>query len=70
MPGPIKLSLSEDEVEMLVDALEMDRDGYTDSIKEARGNNRRDEVKMYTEAAERIEALMEKLKALIDRDDD
>jgi hypothetical protein len=69
MSAAIKLSLSEDEVEMLIDALEMDHDGYQDSIKEARGNMRRDEVKAYTEAAERIAALMEKLKALIDRED-
>ncbi len=69
MSDTIKLSLTEDEMDMLIDALEMDHDGYEDSIKEARGNNRRDEVKAYTEAAERIAALMAKLRALLGRED-
>ena len=70
MSETIKLSLSEDEVEMLIDALELDHEGYEDSIKESRGNNRRDEVKAYTEAAERIAALKAKLEGLIERDED
>jgi hypothetical protein len=65
MTKSIKLNLTEDEIEMLIDALELDHEGYADSIKESRGNNRRDEVKTYTEAAERIAALTEKLRALI-----
>jgi len=62
----IKLTLSEDEAEMLVDALEADMEGYLESAKEARGNNNREDVKTFGEAAERIQALANKIRALID----
>ena len=64
MPKTINLSLSDDELEMLIDALEVDLDGYEDSAKEARGNNNREDVKTFTEAAERIKVLAAKLRAL------
>jgi hypothetical protein len=66
MSKTIKLALTEDEIEMLVDALEVDLEGYLESAKEARGNNNRDDVKTFTEAAERIGALMGKLRDLIE----
>jgi len=66
MAKTIKLALTEDEIEMLVDALEVDLEGYLESAKEARGNNNRDDVKTFTEAAERIGALMGKLRNLIE----
>lgn len=66
MANSIKLSLTEDEVEILVDALEADLEGYLESAKEARGNNNRADVQTFTEAAERIQALMNKLRALVD----
>ena len=61
----IKLTLTEDEAEILVDALEADAEGYVEAIKEARGNNRRDDVATFTEAAERITALKKKIEALL-----
>ncbi|WP_025290857.1 hypothetical protein [Sphingomonas sanxanigenens] len=66
MSKTIKLALSSDEVEILVDALEADQESYVEAIKEARGNNNRADVATFTEAAERIKALMEKLRALVD----
>lgn len=66
MAKPIKLTLDADEVEILVDALEADAEGYLEAIKEARGNNNRTDVATFTEAATRINALMEKLRALVD----
>ena len=66
MAKTIALKLSEEEVEMLVDALEVDLDGYLEAAKEARGNNNREDVKTFTEAGERISALMEKLRALVE----
>lgn len=66
MTKAIKLSLTEDEAEMLVDALEVDKEGYVESAKEARGNNNRADVKTFTEAADRIQALIVKIQALID----
>ena len=65
MPGIIELKLSEEEVEMLIDALEADQEGYVEAAKEARGNNRRDEVATFTEAAQRIDALMGKLRKVV-----
>lgn len=61
----IKLTLTEDETEILIDALEADMEGYLESAKEARGNNNREDVKTFTEAAERIQALKSRLEALL-----
>lgn len=61
----INLQLNEDEAEILVDALEADLEGYLESAKEARGNNRRAEVQTFTEAAERITAVRDKIQALL-----
>ncbi|HKX78208.1 MAG TPA: hypothetical protein VJM34_06805 [Novosphingobium sp.] len=61
-----KITLSEDELEILVDALDADKEGYVEAAKEARGNNRRAEVATFTEAAERIEAVRGRLQALLD----
>lgn len=66
MAKSIKLSLSEDEVEILVDALEADLEGYVEAAKEARGNGKREDVQTFTEAAQRIQALMGKLQGLLD----
>jgi hypothetical protein len=62
----IKLTLTEDETEILLDALEADMEGYLESAKEARGNNNRADVKTFGEAAERIKALIAKIRPLID----
>ena len=66
MAKTIKLSLTEDEAEMLIDALEVDMEGYLESAKEARGNNNRADVKTFGEAAERIGALIAKIRALVE----
>lgn len=58
----ITLKLTEDEAEILVDALDTDMEGYLESAKEARGNNRRAEVQTFTEAAERIAAVKKKVE--------
>ena len=51
---------------MIVDALEVDMEGYLESAKEARGNGNREDVKTFGEAAERIGALIAKVRALLD----
>ncbi len=66
MSKAIKLSLTTDEIEILVDALEADLEGYVEAAKEARGNNNRDDVATFTEAAQRIQALMGKLQDLVE----
>lgn len=66
MSKTIALKLTADELEILSDALEADMEGYVEAAKEARGNNRRDEVATFTEAAERIQAVLTKVQALIE----
>ena len=61
----LKLTLTEDEAEILVDALEADMEGYVEAAKEARGNNNRADVATFTEAAERIGGLLKKVQALL-----
>jgi hypothetical protein len=65
MTKPIKLTLTEDEAEILVDALEADMEGYLEAAKEARGNANREDVKTFSEAAERIGGLVGKIRALL-----
>jgi len=65
MAGAIKLTLTEDEAEILIDALEADLEGYVEAAKEARGNNNRADVETFTEAAQRIQALMTRLRKLV-----
>ncbi|MBN8819152.1 MAG: hypothetical protein J0I80_10610 [Sphingomonas sp.] len=66
MAGAIKLSFTEDEIEILVDALEADLEGYVEAAKEARGNNNRADVKTFTEAAERIQGVLTRLQGLVE----
>lgn len=66
MAATLTLKLTSDEAEILVDALEADLEGYLESAKEARGNNRRAEVQTFTEAAERIQALLSRVQALVE----
>lgn len=66
MAKAIKLTLTEDEVEILVDALEVDLEGYVEAAKEARGNNNREDVQTFTEAAQRIQGMITKLQGLLD----
>ena len=65
MSKPIALTLTEEELEMLVDALEVDLEGYVEAAKEARGNNARDDVETFKDAALNIQKLMSKLQAML-----
>ena len=66
MADTVSIKLNQDELEILVDALEADMEGYVEAAKEARGNTRRDEVATYTEAATRIQTLLTRLQDLIE----
>ena len=66
MADTVSIKLTQDELEILVDALESDMEGYVEAAKEARGNTRRDEVATYTEAAQRILALKTRFEELIE----
>ena len=62
----VTLTFSTDEIEMLVDALEVDAEGYADAAKEARLNDNREDIVTFTEAATRIQVLLEKLREHIE----
>ena len=66
MADTIKLELTEDEVGILVDALEADMEGYVEAAKEARANNKRDDVDTFADAAMNIQKLLTRLQDLID----
>jgi hypothetical protein len=65
MSKTIALTLTEEELEILVDALEADLEGYVEAAKEARGNNSRDDVETFKEAAINIQKLMTRLQAML-----
>jgi hypothetical protein len=66
MSGTIKLELTSDEIEMVVDALEVDLEGYAEAAKEARMSNNREDIVTFSEAATRVQVLIEKLRELIE----
>ena len=68
MADTITLELTQDEAEILVDAMEADLEGYVEAAKEARGNGNREDLKTFSDAALRIQALMTKVQALIDEE--
>ena len=66
MPKSIELKLTEDEAEIIVDALEADLEGYVDSAKDARANSNRADVQTFEEAAARIGAVRDRVRKLLD----
>ena len=62
----ITLKFTQDELEMLVDALEVDLEGYVEAAKEARMSNNREDIVTFTEAATRVQVLMDKLREHIE----
>lgn len=66
MPKSVQLTLTEDEAEIIVDALETDLEGYEEAAKDARANGKRADVQTFEEAAGRIRAVKDKLRKLID----
>lgn len=63
MNEKLNFTFTEDEAEILVDALDADMEGYEDSIKDARANGNRSDVATFSEAVERIKAVRDKIKA-------
>ena len=61
----VKRALTEDELEILADALDDDLEGYVESTKDARANRAREDVQTFEEAAARIRAVLEKVRAEI-----
>ncbi|MFZ2983389.1 MAG: hypothetical protein WA085_20410 [Sphingobium sp.] len=59
-------TFTEDEAEILCDALETDMEGYKDSVKDARANGNRADVITFSEAADRIKAVHDRIRKAID----
>ncbi|MBS0474956.1 MAG: hypothetical protein JSR28_07380 [Proteobacteria bacterium] len=66
MADTITVTLSSDEIEMLVDALEVDLEGYVEAAKEARMQNNREDIVTFTEASTRIQTLLARLQDLVE----
>jgi len=62
----LTLTFTEDEAEILVDALETDLEGYEDSAKDARANGNRADVTTFSEAADRIKVVRDRIRKAID----
>ncbi|WP_227688203.1 hypothetical protein [Sphingopyxis yananensis] len=65
MAENMNLSFTEDELEMIVDALEADMEGYIEASKEARDAGNKEDVDTFSEAAERIQSLLTRLQPLV-----
>jgi hypothetical protein len=65
MTKSIALTLSEDEAEIIIDALESDLEGYIDAANDARANGARGDVATFTEAAARIRSVKDRLRGLL-----
>jgi hypothetical protein len=63
---PISLTFTEDEAEIICDALETDLEGYEDSAKDARANGNRADVATFAEAAARIKVVRDRVRKAID----
>ena len=63
MPKSITITLTEDEAEMLIDALETDAESYADSAASARKEGDTTSLTAFREAAARIAKLRDRLRA-------
>ena len=63
MAKSITITLTEDEAEIIVDALENDRDSYTESADDARKEGDRQSAESFREAAKRISDVLSRVRA-------
>jgi hypothetical protein len=68
MSKTVTLNFTEDEAEILIDALDSDIEGYEDSVKDARANGNRADVATFSEAAARIKAVRERIRKEVGED--
>ncbi len=65
MAKKLTLQFSEDEAEIIVDALESDLEGYVEAAKDARANRNQREVATFTDASARISAVLVKVRSAL-----
>lgn len=61
----LTMQLTEDEAEIIVDALETDLEGYVEAAKDARANRNHTDVATFTEVSNRIAVVLEKMRAAL-----
>lgn len=61
----LTVQLSEDEAEIIIDALESDLEGYVEAAKDARANRNQSDVATFTDASNRIQAVLTKVQSLL-----
>ena len=66
MPKSITIKLTEDEAEMLLDALDSDSESYVESADAARKEGDSNALTTFREAAARITALRTRLQSALD----
>jgi hypothetical protein len=69
MAKSFTFTFTEDEAEILVDALDTDMEGYEDSVKDARANGNRADVATFSEAAARIKVVRDRIRAELGTED-
>lgn len=65
MTDTIKLELTEDEIEIILSALEEDRESYKEAAREAYAEGDKTNGQTFGEAADRVALVTNKLKALL-----
>jgi len=65
MAKTIALTLTEDELEILVDALEADLEGYAEAAEEAKADNNKEDVETFKQAALNIQKLLARLQDML-----
>ncbi|MET0270180.1 MAG: hypothetical protein ABW173_07100 [Sphingomonas sp.] len=66
MAKTITLNLTEDEAEMILDALDSDAEGYAESATEARKEGDKTSMETFREAAQRIVVLRARVQSALD----
>lgn len=69
MSKSFDFTFTEDEAEILLDALDADIEGYEDSVRDARANGNRGDVATFTEAAARIKAVRDRIRTAVGSED-
>lgn len=68
MAKTLTFTFTEDEAEIIVDALDTDLEGYEEAAKDARANGNRADVATFGEAATRIKSVRDRIRTSLDKE--
>lgn len=63
----LTLTFTKEEAEILVGTLETNLEGHNDSVKDARANGNRADVITFSEAANRIKVVRDRIRTAVDK---